>query len=305
MKEFYENLKKKRQEKGISLEEIHQKSRLALGYLKAIEAGEIEKLPEGYERIYIKRYAKEVGLDEDEVLRDFDLMSGRIKQPETPPPPKEPKKTIILDDEEPPALMIPAQVSSPEKHKVFDNLNLDRIHKIFWIGLGAIVLLGAAYFTYRQYIVQQESQNLEITEITIPKMLETLQSPEDTLKVQVSADSSRFLNATPRLIVELRALERIWIREIIDSRDTSDFILTAGLRHSSEAVQQVQLLLGRADGVEIWLNGNNLGTVGKKDQVAYLLLTEEGIVQQRIRNVTAQKTNPAARPGEAPADSLN
>jgi cytoskeletal protein RodZ len=68
VKEFYENLKKKRKEKGISLEDIHQKSRLSLDYLNAIEAGQIEKLPVGYERIYLKRYAKEVGLDEEEVL---------------------------------------------------------------------------------------------------------------------------------------------------------------------------------------------------------------------------------------------
>ena len=303
MKEFYENLKKKRKEKGISLEEIHQKSRLALGYLKAIEAGEVEKLPEGYERIYIKRYAKEIGLDDEEVLRDFDLMSGRIKQPEPPPPPKEPKKPLVLGDEDPLPAALP-QPGSPAKRRVFENLNLDRVHRVFWVGLAAIVLIGAAYFTYRQYMIQKEKQNLEITEITIPKMLETLQPPPETPKVQFSGDSSRFINMTPRLIVELRALERIWIREIIDSRDTTDFILTAGLRRSVEAVQQVQLLLGRADGVEIWLNGNNLGIVGKKEQVAYLLLTEEGIAQQRLRNVTAQKAPPAVS-GDASADSLN
>lgn len=95
VKEFYENLKKKREEKGISLDEIHRKSRLSLEYLRAIEAGQIDKLPEGYERIYLKRYAKEIGLDEEEVLRDFDLLTGRIAVPEQPAQPretKEPKK---------------------------------------------------------------------------------------------------------------------------------------------------------------------------------------------------------------------
>ena len=47
MKEFFENLKQKREEKGITLEDIHQKSRLSLVYLNAIETGEMDKLPSG------------------------------------------------------------------------------------------------------------------------------------------------------------------------------------------------------------------------------------------------------------------
>jgi cytoskeletal protein RodZ len=294
VKEFYENLKKKRNEKGISLEEIHQKSRLSLDYLIAIEAGRIEKLPAGYERIYLKRYAKEIGLDEAEVLRDFDLMTGRLKQPETASAkevPSSPKAKKEPKEEKEETHISTPQISTPDIRDKVDNLNLDRIHKIFWIGLAVVILAVAAYFTYQQYVVQQESRNLAIKEITISELLEST-APEKEQPSFTDADSPTTTNIPsnliPQLLLELRALERTWIREIVDSRDTTDYILPAGLSHSSQAVQQFQLLLGRADGVEIWLNGNNMGIMGQAGEIAYVVLNSDGVALKRVRKVSGQ-----------------
>jgi hypothetical protein len=114
----------------------------------------------------------------------------------------------------------------------------------------------------------------------------------DTTSVAAQSlnDSTQAVRPTPQFIVELRTLERIWIREIVDSKDTSDYILTAGLKRSVEAAQQVQLVLGRADGVEIWLNGNNLGVVGGKDQIAYIVVNSDGIAQKRLHTVKKDST---------------
>lgn len=298
VKEFYENLKKKREEKGISLDEIHRKSRLSLEYLRAIEAGQIDKLPEGYERIYLKRYAKEIGLDEEEVLRDFDLLTGRIAVPEQPAQPREtkepkkaPKPKEPEEDEDIPEP--PAPITVRSKSRSFDNLNLDRLHRVFWVGLAAVVFVVVAYFTYQQYMFQKENQDLKIKEITISELMNEPQQPGETTTpaAQSLNDSAQSVTAqTPQFIIELRALERIWIREIVDSRDTSDYILTAGLKRSAEAAQQVQLILGRADGVEIWLNGSNLGVMGGKDQIAYVVVNNDGIAQKRLRTVTKESS---------------
>lgn len=308
VKEFYENLKKKREEKGILLDEIHRKSRLSLEYLRAIEAGQIDKLPEGYERIYLKRYSKEIGLDEEEVLRDFDLLTGRIAVPEQPAQPretKEPQKPSKSKEpeEDKDIPEPPSPVSAKGKPRPIDNLNLDRIHKVFWVGLAVVVFAVVAYFTYQQYVFQKENQDLKIKEITINELMGNPPQPQGETPpaaAQGLSDSSESVAAlTPQFIVELRALKRIWIREIVDSKDTSDYILTAGLKRSAEAAQQVQLLLGRADGVEIWLNGNNLGIVGGIDQVAYVIVNSEGIVQKRLRTVKKKAS------GQTNSDSIN
>lgn len=308
MKEFYENLKKKREEKGIPLDEIHRKSRLSMEYLRAIEAGQIDKLPEGYERIYLKRYAKEIGLDEEEVLRDFDLLTGRIVVPEQPAQPREtkepkkaPKPQEPEDQDDIPEPSSP--ISAKSKSRPMDNLNLDRLHKVFWVGLAVVVFAVVAYFTYQQYVFQKENQDLKIKEITISELMNNPQQPgEGTAPAAAQSlnDSVQTVSAlSPQFIMELRALERIWIREIVDSRDTSDYILIAGLKRSAEAAQQVQLILGRADGVEIWLNGNNLGIMGKENQIAYVVVNGEGIAQKRLRTV---KKEPS---GETNSDTTN
>ncbi len=82
MKELLEILKKAREEKGISLEEIQQETRISMKYLRAIEAGEWHKLPgEFYRRAFLASFAAQVGLDREEILDRYDRLQGR-KEPE-------------------------------------------------------------------------------------------------------------------------------------------------------------------------------------------------------------------------------
>ena len=275
MKEFFENLKAKRLEKDLSLEDIHRKSRLPLMYLKAIEAGQMADLPKGYDRIYLRRYAKEIGLDEAEVLRDYDLFTGKLPPAEPAPPAPETKPDNAVKRPAPP----PAQKAI---RSYTDNLNLDRLHKIFWISLAAIIIIGLGYFTIQQYQYHQSSKNLEIKEIPISQLIEN-ETPADSSDA-VAKDSARSSVLLPQdapITIELRGvIDRTWIGEIRDGKDTTDYFITRGVRHAVTARQQVELKLGRANGVEIWLNGRNMGVADTNDVVLTLMITREGIVRK-------------------------
>lgn len=290
MKEFFENLKQKRLEKRISLEDIQRRSRLSLEYLRAIEEGRMEKLPPGYERIYLRRYAQEIGLDVEEVLRDFDLMTGRFKQPEPlkPPPqaPKAPRRKA-------PHPSIPKELP-PKTRSYIEGLNLDRIHKIFWISLALATLVGAGYFTYQQYIFEKYNQNIEIKEIPITELFDTSRTDAESDTTGQSLKDS-VISATAGgepMSLELRAIERTWIREVRDDIDTTDYILNPGTRRSIRANRGVQLLLGKANGVEIWLNGRNLGVPGQSNTVALLTINREGITRKVLRPVRDESRSP-------------
>ena len=293
MKEFFENLKQKREEKGITLEDIHQKSRLSLVYLNAIETGDMDKLPSGYERIYLRRYAKEIGLSEDEVVRDFDLLTGRLTastgniQAEKK---ASPKKAAAEPS--------PKTDFSESYRNFFDNLNLDKINKIFWPSFGALILVVFAYIAYQQLVSDESSENLAIKEITISELMEKTQ-PGDSIApppVETGISTPR-LNGESAMVVELKCKERVWVREVKDVSDTTEYILSTGNNRAIEANEQVQFLIGRADGVEIWLNGENLGFMGQEDEVALLVLTPAGIAQKRLRKV------PPRDSGQASGDS--
>ncbi|GFN31826.1 helix-turn-helix domain-containing protein [Paenibacillus xylaniclasticus] len=70
MSELGELLKKAREQRGLSLDDIQEATKIRKRYLEAIESGDYKVLPGTfYVRAFVKTYAEEVGLDPDDVLR--------------------------------------------------------------------------------------------------------------------------------------------------------------------------------------------------------------------------------------------
>ena len=58
-------LAERRRKKGVALEQISQATKIGMRALRAIEAGEFQKLPGGvYSTSYIRQYAQAIGVDE-------------------------------------------------------------------------------------------------------------------------------------------------------------------------------------------------------------------------------------------------
>ena len=72
MREFASELRAHREASGMSLEELFDRTRINPEYLRAIETGNYDILPDIYVRLFIKKYAQEVGLDVDETLNKYD-----------------------------------------------------------------------------------------------------------------------------------------------------------------------------------------------------------------------------------------
>src|SRR5271157_2980223 len=84
MASFGEGLRREREMRGITLEEISAHTKISIHFLQAIEADDLGKLPGGiYTRNFIRAFARYLGLDEEKVMneyqsfahpgRDFDL----------------------------------------------------------------------------------------------------------------------------------------------------------------------------------------------------------------------------------------
>lgn len=69
MSELGSLLKQNRKEKGMSLDELQQKTKIQKRYLEAIERGKFDVLPgDFYTRAFIRTYAEVVGLNADEAM---------------------------------------------------------------------------------------------------------------------------------------------------------------------------------------------------------------------------------------------
>lgn len=66
------NLQELRHRKGLSLEEIADKTKISTRFLRAIEAEEFDKLPGGlFDTSYIRQYARAIEAEEEDVLRRY------------------------------------------------------------------------------------------------------------------------------------------------------------------------------------------------------------------------------------------
>lgn len=73
-----EKLRQAREERGISISEVAEQTRISSLYLKSIEIDDYRPLPGGiFNKGFVRSYARYVGFDEDEALRDYaELVSG-------------------------------------------------------------------------------------------------------------------------------------------------------------------------------------------------------------------------------------
>ena len=74
MPAFGENLRREREMRGVSLEEISSATKISLRFLEAIERDDFSKLPGGiFSRSFIRSYAHYLGLDEERVVAEYQL----------------------------------------------------------------------------------------------------------------------------------------------------------------------------------------------------------------------------------------
>jgi cytoskeletal protein RodZ len=71
-----------RQNRGISLEQIADRTKISIRSLKAIEGGEFQKLPGGiYNTSYIRQYARAIDFNESELLAYYHSSTGSSPAP--------------------------------------------------------------------------------------------------------------------------------------------------------------------------------------------------------------------------------
>jgi cytoskeleton protein RodZ len=78
-------LKKARDKKKVSLEDIAEKTKININILRSLEKEDLDKLPnKTYVKGFVKNYARTVGINTDEALQCLEHTYGNDQQTETP-----------------------------------------------------------------------------------------------------------------------------------------------------------------------------------------------------------------------------
>ena len=93
-----EKLRQAREERGISISEVAEQTRISPHYLELIELDDYRTLPGGiFNKGFVKSYAKYVGIDEVEALQDYSkIISNQTGEPDDEPKTYRPE--VLTDD---------------------------------------------------------------------------------------------------------------------------------------------------------------------------------------------------------------
>jgi cytoskeleton protein RodZ len=93
-----EKLRQAREERGISISEVAEQTRISPHYLASIENDDFRTLPGGiFNKGFVKSYAKYVGVDEQEALQDYSRLISS-QEGEADEDPKTYRPEVLTDD---------------------------------------------------------------------------------------------------------------------------------------------------------------------------------------------------------------
>jgi cytoskeletal protein RodZ len=139
---FGERLKRERELREVSLEEITSATRIGPRFLEALENEDWEKLPGGvFNRGFVRSIARYLGLNEEVLLGEYDVAYGA----QVPPIEEHPEPEISLSS---------------------------RKWKPVWVLLGAVLLLmvivAGSIFAWRHFASHQKAQQKPATTSLFP-----------------------------------------------------------------------------------------------------------------------------------------
>lgn len=253
-----QNLRRERELRGISVEEISDSTRISSKLLKALEEDRLNEMPgEFFIKAILRSYAKCVGLEESTVLNWY--YEASILQEKF-------NKSQLEKKNAPQPL--------PKKFKRLMGLTI--------IILVALIVVVFIHFTGREKEPERPQEELKASALTKED------SPASLPEV-VSLDKTAF--EIHNLTLEISFLEETWLQVYADGKLIVEDIKGPGERITIEASKEFLIHLGNAGGVSYRLNdieGKPFGSSGTT--VRGIRITTENYTEYLVQR---QETTPA------------
>ena len=247
-----EQLRRKREEKGLSRDQIAQITRLRVHFVEALEREDWKNLPASvFVKGFIKSYAKAVDMDARKIL-DLYIRNVPIKE-EIPIPlvvPKRAKKQGLY-------LIIPIVIVIAGYYFWTNNREKSAIPSITSNQTGQIESHQPA-----------EQEKSEPSSIVPPVWKGELRLVEEEASVGDSAAIEE------RFILKCTVSQRTWVEIYIDHQLPEEYLFEPGETYTWKAGEGFDILVGNASGIEFDFNGQKIGGLGEFGQVVRVKLPE-------------------------------
>jgi len=258
--EIGRELRQRRELLSLHFDEVERTTHVKAYYLDALERGALEDLPSTVQtRGMLSNYATFLDLDVDALLLRFaDALQVRHRERNPQKTARKPGQPILTN--------IP-----PVRSFIAGDM-------IFGVGV-AILLVGFSIWGVNRVMTIQSQREVQPTAISISDVLLSSPDPssftatatfiavetfpgEATVTVEIPTQ-----NVNAEVQLNLVAVERTYLRVIVDGEVAFDGRVVPGNAYPFEAENQIEVLVGSGAAIRIVYNGRDLGLMGTFGQV--------------------------------------
>ncbi len=265
---FGERMRREREMRGVSLEEIALSTKISKRHLEALEQENFDSLPGGiFNRGFVRAYARYLGIDEEQAIADYIAADQQEPLPE---------EKFPLD-----VHVRPDPVMNPRRSVMPVLLAL--------LILGCVAAGWTYWFKYRPTHQARVPASSEAPAPPSPALAQPSQTAPPS-EPATASDSPQAASGSPavtevaspssvshdRFTVVIKAREQSWVSIKADGRTVTERVLTAGEEQATTAAKEIMLTVGNAAGVDVKFNGTPQGALGTKGTVRTLTFTPQG-----------------------------
>ena len=254
MAPFYEELKSLREKQGIDLEEIHNRTKINLESLQAIESGQFDILPTPYVRLFIKAYAIEIGGDTNETLNQLEHhlnLMGRESSLES-----KRKRTRRSSGPSPES----DQKHLPPKPSRSLRSTLTKIFPIVIIWFFALIIFHKIYQVPENTDFSEQSIVNGTNYISEEKLLSDYKLEKSDEKA-ISSISTEITSPFSLKIIPSQSVECL-VKE--DTLPSQKFVKKSGEVSTFLIERRLDILLNHTLGIKVTLNGEPLDDIASQ-----------------------------------------
>jgi cytoskeleton protein RodZ len=279
---FGDRLRREREMRGITLDEITESTKISRRHLEALEGEHFDQLPGGvFNKGFVRAYARFLGIDEDQAVADYSAASNEQPEPEN-------KFPLEIHEE-------PNRELNPRRSK---------IPLVFAVAALVGVLVGYGFWmkskphgsvenTQQSTSANPAPEPQASAPATVTEPAKTSNEPAAPATVAtpavarvpaVKSDPTESAD-TPlpakekAFFVQVKAKEDSWVSIVADGKSVMQRVLAADKRKKIKAGKSLILRTGNAGGIEVSFNGHPLGALGNENEPRTLTFNASGLVQ--------------------------
>ncbi len=296
MSKFYEEYREHREQQSITLEEISERTKINIQFLKAIEDGNFEILPETYSRLFLRAYANEIGIDPDKAIENYNLMHG--KPVDEKPKPEAPSN--IIQEE------TTSTTPSSQRLDLHPRKSFNWKQSLIVVLVFAFILWAVKSYvgsnnetepqnapTKNEQVVPADTLNQQQDSVKTPAnktapQEKSQRQPQNQDTKKTSSGTASNTKATPTgstlmdssFTLQLNATQRTWVRVQRDTFPSNEFTFYGNDSKTWHADKDIRMMIGNAAGAQLQVGNKRYTNLGAPNQVVSVRVTRNGIVEQ-------------------------